>query len=92
MKESSQIVEKIVFNGILIAELKSKQDWINRVPHCLPEKIKAEQRIWIDANCNCLAIGEDFSNAEIMASYPVKVYRQVRVTDVYNVYNPKKDG
>jgi hypothetical protein len=84
IEDNGKAVQKISFNGVLIAEISSKQDWVNRVPDCLPEKTKAEQRIWIDANGNCLSIGEDFSATEIMGAYPVKVYKQVRSADVKN--------
>lgn len=75
-------MEKITMNGILLLTLTSKMDWVNRVPRCLPDKvIKAEQWVWIDSNGYCLAIGEDFEAAVKMASYPVKVYRLIRVVE-----------
>ena len=74
-------MEKITCNGELIITLENKQDWVNRIPEELPEKRKAEQRIWIDKNGNCLAIGEDFSAAENVESYPVKVYSLQRVAE-----------
>lgn len=74
-------MEKVICNGELIITLESKQDWVNRIPDELPEKRMAEQRIWIDKNGNCMAIGEDFSAAEKMHSYPVKVYSLQRVTE-----------
>jgi hypothetical protein len=74
---------KVTFNGELILELHSKQEWINKVPNWLPEKRKAEVRIWLDENDNCLAIGEDFMKAEEIKSYPVRVYSLQRVTEAY---------
>lgn len=81
-------MEKITFNGELILTLESKNDCINMDPHCLPaQKFYNEQFMWIDANGNCLARGVDFTAAEEMQSYPVKVYRMQYVKDVLN---PKK--
>jgi len=77
-------MEKITCNGELILTLNSKADWIKKVPNHLPEKRKAEQRIWLDKNGNCLAIGEDFMVAEEMDSYPVKVYSLRRVAEAKN--------
>lgn len=75
-------MKKIILNGELILTLESKNDWINKMPLHLPEKRKAEQRIWLDKNGNCLAIGEDFAEAEFQHSYPVKVYSLRRVAEV----------
>jgi len=69
------------FNGELLLTLESESDWVRKVPRCLPEKTKAQLLIWIDANNNCLTIGEDFAAAEEMNSYPVRVYRLTRVTE-----------
>jgi hypothetical protein len=67
-------MEKVTFNAELVLTLKSKQDWVNRMPGYLPEKRHAEQLIWLDRYGNCLTIGEDFSAAQVQDSYPVKVY------------------
>lgn len=75
------MVEKITFNGELILTLTSKQDWINRVPKFLPPKSAAERLVWLDANGNCASIGEDFSAAEQKQSYPIKVYRLLRISE-----------
>ncbi len=72
-------MEKITCNGTLILTLNSKQDWIRKVPNMLPDKRRAEQRLWIDTNGNILTIGEDFQAAEVMCTYPVKVYSLNRV-------------
>lgn len=46
-------MEKITVNGTLLFELRSKQDWINRVPQILPEKLRGgESWIWVDKNGN----------------------------------------
>ena len=74
-------MEKVKYNAELILTLNSKQEWVNRIPDELPEKRKAEQRVWLDANDNCLAIGEDFSAAELVNSYPVRVYSLQRVAE-----------
>jgi hypothetical protein len=71
------------FNGELILTLESKDEWIRKVPRRLPEKnYYNEHFIWIDANGNTLVMGEDFAAAEKIGSYPVKVYRHTRVSDV----------
>src|SRR5688572_16935754 len=57
-----------------VLELVSLNDWVNRVPRCLPEKTRGgEQLIWIDKNGNVLESGADFMAAEEQNSYPVKV-------------------
>ena len=44
-------MEKITVNGELLFTLKSKQDWVNRVPNILPEKIRGgETWLWVDKN------------------------------------------
>jgi hypothetical protein len=83
-------MEKITCNGELILTLNSKNDWIKKVPNHLPEKRKAEQRLWIDANGNCLGCGEDFMVAEEIDSYPVKVYSLRRVAEAKNE-NPEPE-
>jgi hypothetical protein len=75
---------KIEINVELLLELESKNDWINKIPRDLPELSKREKMIWIDSNGNSLTVGEDFQKAEDMKSYPVKIYRQVRVSEVYD--------
>ena len=79
--EYDTLIEKPSFNGELVLTLESKRDWVRKVPNHLPEKTRAQQLIWLDANNNCLTIGEDFSSAEKMESYPVRVYRVIRVTE-----------
>lgn len=74
-------MEKITCNAELILILKSKQDWINKIPNYLPKKRTAEIRIFLDANDNCLSIGEDFQVAEEINSYPVRVYSLQRVAE-----------
>jgi hypothetical protein len=82
--EYKQLIEKPSFNGELILTLESKSDWIRKVPNHLPEKnYYNEHFIWIDANGNTLSMGIDFALAEEMNSYPVKVYRHIRVKQAY---------
>lgn len=84
-------LEKVSFNGTLLLTLESKNDWISKVPCHLPEKnYHNEQFIWIDANGNTLVMGEDFSAAEKINSYPVKVYRHIRVKDAAEFKNQTK--
>lgn len=80
--EYNALIKKPIFNGELVLTLESKREWINKVPSHLPEKLKAQQLIWLDVNNNCLTIGEDFAAAEEMKSYPVRVYRVNRVAEV----------
>lgn len=69
-------MEKIMVNAEFLFELSSKQQWINRVPGILPDKIRGgEQWIWLDKNGNVFECGADFSAAEEKATYPCKVYR-----------------
>jgi len=76
-------MEKITVNGEFLFELKSKQDWVNRVPNILPDKIRAaEQWLWVDKNHNVLEIGKDFMSAELQGSYPCRVYRLQNVSGV----------
>ena len=79
--EYESMIAKPSFNGELVLTLESKRDWVRKVPAYLPEKTRAERLIWLDANNNSLTIGEDFSAAEKMKSYPVKVYRVTRVAE-----------
>lgn len=80
-------MEKVSFNAELIGTLKSKQDWINRVPRCLPPKREAEVRVWLDKNGNCLSQGEDFMAADDIDSYPVRVYSCRRVAEFVKQVN-----
>lgn len=75
-------MEKITVVGELFLELASKQQWVNRVPECLPVKqMKGETWLWVDAHGNVMIIGEDFTAATELKSYPVKVYRLRRAAD-----------
>lgn len=69
-------MENLNLQGECIMELKSKQDWIDNVPDKLPPKLsRHEKRLWIDSNGNTLECGMDFRAAEVMETYPVKIYR-----------------
>jgi hypothetical protein len=73
-------MEKIVLNAEFLFELANKQQWINRVPQILPEKIRGgEIWVWVDINGNVFERGADFSAAEKQKTYPCKVYRLVNV-------------
>lgn len=74
-------MQKIQCKGELILILKSKNDWLKKVPNHLPEKRRAEQRLFLDKYDNCLTIGEDFMVAEDIDSFPVKVYSLQRVAE-----------
>jgi glutathionyl-hydroquinone reductase len=73
-------MEKIILNAEFLFELANKQQWINRVPQILPEKIRGgETWVWMDINGNVFECGADFSEAEKLETYPCKVYRLVNV-------------
>lgn len=76
-------MDKITVNGEFLFELKSKQDWVNRVPRILPDKIRSgESWIWVDINGDVFECGADFKAAEEKESYPCKVYRLSNVSGV----------
>lgn len=82
IKEVNDIMEQVSFQGELIISLESKNEWVRKIPGYLPPiKHFGESFLFIDKNGNTLAMGEDFSAAERMESYPVKVYRKIRVID-----------
>lgn len=73
-------METLKVKGELLFELSSKQDWVNRVPRILPEKIRGgEQWIWLDKNGNVFECGLDFEVAEELGTYPCRVYRLCNV-------------
>ena len=70
----------IEINAEFLFELENKQQWINRVPGILPDKIRGnETRIWLDKNGNVFECGLDFMEAEKHATFPCKVYRLINV-------------
>ena len=77
--DRSDVVQKVTFNGDLLLTLNSKREWINRLPHCLPPMSQSEKLVFLDANGNCASIGLDFQAAEQKQSYPIKVYRMLRI-------------
>lgn len=74
--------ETIEVKAELLFELKSKQDWVNRVPSILPSKTrgKGEVWVWIDKNGHVFECGADFAAAERLDTYPCKVYRAIPVS------------
>lgn len=74
------IIHTIEVKAEFLFELKSKQDWINKVPKILPpKKYHDVEFLWLDKDGYELIIGVDFSAAEVRNSYPVKVYRKIPV-------------
>lgn len=66
----------------LLFTLESKQDWIRRVPECMPKKTRpAEKWVWLDKNGNNFEIGLDFNAAEKAETYPCNVYRLISVSE-----------
>lgn len=75
-------VEKVGVNAVFLLELQSKDEWIRRVPKCLPPKqTKGEQWIWVDKNGNVFHIGEDFEIAENENTYPCRIYRLQTISE-----------
>ena len=74
---------KITIHGELVLTLKSKQDWEKRIPYELPELDNRDKLIWVDKKGFGLTIGLDFVKAESAATFPVKVYRQIRASEIY---------
>lgn len=63
-------------------EFKSKQEWINNAQDWFePYKSNAQKTICLDTGGNVLTTGKDFADAEIIKTYPVKVYRLIRVSE-----------
>jgi hypothetical protein len=82
------MIEQIKVNAELILTLTSKADWVRRIPDHLPKKTRGgETFIWIDSKGNTLECGRDFSAAEKLESYPVKIYRPVCVDDALTNLN-----
>jgi hypothetical protein len=82
-------MDKVTVNAELIIILDSKNEWIRKIPNMLPQKkYYKEDFLWVDKNDNQLVMGEDFSAAEEMDSYPVRVYRMQRVIDVRKERHP----
>lgn len=80
-------IENVEVKAELLFELKSKQDWINRVPRILPDKKRGgEQWIWLDVNGNNFECGSDFEAADKSGTFPCKVYRLVSVSTIYPTY------
>jgi hypothetical protein len=65
-------------------EFSTKQQWVNKAQSWFaPYLSKAEKTICLDTGGNVLTTGKDFADAEVLKTYPVKVYRLVRVSEVY---------
>lgn len=80
-------MEKIEINGELVLELKSKRDWINKVPDYLPPKSRTTVLLFVDKNGNVFDTGADFAAAEEQDSYPCKVYNVQLVSEVKDSSN-----
>jgi hypothetical protein len=64
-------------------EFTSKEQWINKAQDWFaPYRSLADKTICLDTRGYVLTTGKDFADAEITQSYPVKVYRLVRVSEV----------
>lgn len=78
-------MEKVKINVRPIVTLLSKQDWIHRIPKALPKKNIGDQFIFIDNEGYTLTCGEDFSAAEKLQHYPVKVFLLLRTSNALYV-------
>ena len=73
-------MEEIKVNAEFLFELKSKHEWVNKIPDILPGKTRAgESWVWLDKNNNVFERGADFIAAENHDAYPCRVYRLVSV-------------
>lgn len=64
-------------------EFKNKQEWINEAQSRFdPYRSKAIKTICLDKYGYCLTTGKDFADAEIIGTYPVKVYKLQNVSDL----------
>jgi len=82
LSQNEEIMEEITVKAKFLFELKSKQDWINKVPRILPEKNRSSENfLWLDKNGNVFEIGADFMAAEKLNTYPCKVYRLIPVSE-----------
>lgn len=68
---------KIEVEAEELLTLNSFEDWVNRIPRHLPEKIYSiNEFIFIDKFGNFLELGKDFMVADEKKCFPVKVYRK----------------
>lgn len=78
------MIETITVKAELLMELKSKQDWVNRIPWHLPEKrYESEKFLWIDKNGNQFERGLDFMLADEHDLYPCRIYRIPAISTIY---------
>ena len=73
-----------------IVTLVNKQDWIDRIPQALPKKNFRDEFIFIDNEGYTLTCREDFSAAEKLTHFPVKVFLLIRTSNaLYYSYSPR---
>lgn len=71
----------VTVKSIFLLELRSKQDWVNKIPGHLPEKAyPGEKFLFVDKNGYIFNSGADFEVAEKQGTYPCRVYRLVPVS------------
>ncbi len=76
-------MDTIEIKAEFLLEIKSKRDWINRLPEALPKKKTfSEMFLFVDKNGYVFLTGKDFSVAEQLKSYPCKVYRLINVASL----------
>ena len=72
----------IIIQAEFLLEFKDKSDWIRRCPECLPIKQDWEEWIWVDQNGNILRSGVDFDASTQLGTFPVKVFKLIRSSEV----------
>lgn len=85
-------MEKITVNAEYLFEFDSKQQWINKAQSWFANTglmVNSENLVCISKDGDVLTCGLDFTAAEVMDAYPVKVYRLYRTS---NVISDRYDG
>ena len=74
-------MEEIKIKVRHIVTLGSKSEWIEQIPKLLPKKNVGDEFIFIDPHGHTLTCGADFSAAEKLNYFPVKVYWVIRTSN-----------
>ena len=64
-------------------EFSSMQEWINKASIFFePYSSETVKTVCLDKGGNVLTSGKDFADAQTLGTYPIKVYRLIRVSEV----------
>lgn len=75
---------KIKVEEVLV--LDTFKEWVNRVPRALPNKTYyGETFLFVDKNGCYLHNGVDFKRADELGTFPITVYKFVRVSEFNDV-------